>query len=330
MRQSSNPQKFVLEQLHDLEELWTRVRDGDGEAIHQARVTTRRIRAGLPHIRGVSTEAAEGIRRIGRKLGRVRELDVMTELLRHLQPELPEAANVIAALQQRVAQLLERRRRRLIKALDDINLGRLRRHLASAPAGLAIISSLWHDWRRDVRRELRRRAFNVHAAIERASGVYMPNRSHDVRVAIKKLRYTLELAMATGFSMNRALLSELEAAQKVLGHLHDWRVVAQEIQHLDVGAGLARGRAVLDSVVNVESSRLHRKYLRLREGVLDVCTACTRLEDNWHALERLAKVATGAVYTARVVGVPLTVWYLQNGRRNYDGRDTSVRVAAGG
>lgn len=327
MRHSSNPQRFVLNHLHDLEELWPQVRDGDRDAVHEARVTTRRIRAGLPHMRGVTTETSKTFRRIGQRLGRVRELDVTNDLLNKLRPELPQAATAIAELQQLVAQRLQRRRRRLIKALDDVSLRRLGRQLASAPAGVVMITSLWHDWRPDVRRQLGKSAVNVRAAIERASGVYMPNRAHDVRIAIKKLRYTLELGMATGLSANPALLPELQGAQKVLGQLHDWQVLFREIQHLDSGS-LAREKAVLDSVVSVESSRLHRKYLRLRDGIINVCTACTRLEGERHTLERLGRLATRTAYTAPVVGVPLAVWYFKNGPRNYETRVDSVRVAA--
>ena len=104
--------------------------------------------------------------------------------------------------------------------------------------------------------------------------------------------------MATGVGANPALLPELQGAQKVLGQLHDWQVLFKEIQHLDAGS-LAREKAVLDSVVSVESSRLHRKYLRLRDGIINVCTACTRLEGERHTLERLGRLATRTAYTAR-------------------------------
>ena len=38
-----------------------------------------------------------------------------------------------------------------------------------------------------------RRAQRLGAAIENAAGLYLPDRLHQVRIAVKKLRYTLEL-----------------------------------------------------------------------------------------------------------------------------------------
>ena len=151
MRQSYNPERFVLDNLRGLEELWAKVRDGDPDSVHQARVTTRRIRAGLRLTWGHSAEVAKTFRMVGRQLGRVRELDVTRELLENLQPQLPQAAVAITALRQDIGQAQYRRRRRLIKALDGVNLHRLGRRIASAPEGWAAVSSLWHDWRSRLR-----------------------------------------------------------------------------------------------------------------------------------------------------------------------------------
>ena len=231
-------------------------------------------------------------RRIGRRLGRVRELDVTNDLLNKLRPELPQAATAIAELQQQVAQLLPRRRRRLIKALDDISLRRLGRQLASAPAGVVMITNHCGT--------TGDRTFDGSSANPRSTSArlssarlawYMPNRAHDVRIAIKKLRYTLELGMGDGPPARIPPCCPSCRGPRGPGRRHDWQVLFREIQHLDAGS-LAREKAVLDSVVSVESSRLHRKYLRLRDGIINVCTACTRLAGERHTLERLGRLAT--------------------------------------
>jgi CHAD domain-containing protein len=313
MRQSCNPQRFVLDNLHRLEELWTKVRDADPDSIHDARVTTRRIRAGLALTWGLDADVIRTFRRISRRLGDVRELDVTCELLDNLQPRLPQAAVAITALRQDISRAQYRRRRRLIKALDGINLRRLGRRIASAPEGWAAVSAIWHDWRDQLRDELSTRATNLKAAVDRASGVYMPNRAHDVRIAIKKLRYPLEFANAAGAANDVPLLTELKGAQDVLGQLHDWQVLSRVIQRADRGdTATSRERAVLESVVAVESSRLHAKYLRRRDRVVDVCHACSDSVSKWHVLARVGRFTTRSLPAAGVVAVPFAVWYLRH------------------
>jgi CHAD domain-containing protein len=313
MRHNYSPQRFVLDHLHSLEQLWTKVRDGDPESVHQARVMTRRIRAGLALTWGLNVEVARTFRMISRRLGDVRELDVTRELLDNLQPQLPQAAIAITALGQDIGRAQYRQRRRLIKALDGINLRRLGRRIASAPAGWAAVSAMWHDWRDHLRDELSTRASTLKAAIDRASGVYMPNRVHDVRIAIKKLRYALELANATGASDDVQLVTELKGAQEVLGRLHDWQVLSRVIDKADLGdTASSRERAVLESVVAVESSRLHAKYLRRRDRLVDVCHACSCSASKWRALARLGRYTTGSLPAAGFAAVPFAVWYLRN------------------
>ena len=330
MRHSYNSQCFVLDNLGRLEELWTRVRDGDPDSVHQARVTTRRIRAGLALTWGLNAEVIKTFRMISRQLGGVRELDVTRELLEKLQPQLPEAAVAITLLRQDIGRAQHRRRRRLIKALDGINLRRLGRRIASAPEGWAAVSAVWHDWRDQLLDELGTRATNVKAAIDRASGVYMPNRVHDVRIAIKKLRYALELANATGASDDVQVMTELKGAQELLGRLHDWQVLSRVIHKADLGdTESSRERAVLESVVAFESSRLHAKYLRRRDRVVDVCHSCSCSASKWHVLARVGRFTTRSLPAAGFAAVPFAVWYLRKHSIGDQPPTESVEAIAG-
>jgi CHAD domain-containing protein len=67
--------------------------DGDPDSVHQARIATRRLRAVLPLVDNANVERAAGaVRTAGRQLGRVRELDVIGNLLLSMSDRLPHTA----------------------------------------------------------------------------------------------------------------------------------------------------------------------------------------------------------------------------------------------
>ena len=67
--------------------------DGDIESIHEARITTRRLREVLPLSSGSRIEQVlETVRETGRQLGRVRDLDVMNAVLSSLSERVPAVA----------------------------------------------------------------------------------------------------------------------------------------------------------------------------------------------------------------------------------------------
>src|SRR5688572_4818624 len=82
------------------------IRDGDADAIHGARVATRRLRAALPILTGGSARRGEGpdevIKTAGRALGKARDVDVAIELLDELERRSPEAAPAAATLRARL------------------------------------------------------------------------------------------------------------------------------------------------------------------------------------------------------------------------------------
>ena len=97
--------------------------DGDVEAVHQARVATRRCRELLPltvewRRRQDVDELASRFRALGGAFGRVRDTDVRIDLIRQLESRMPQASPSLVVLRQS----LERRRtgeiRGLIKELE--------------------------------------------------------------------------------------------------------------------------------------------------------------------------------------------------------------------
>ena len=66
-----------------------------------------------------------------------------------------------------------------------------------------------------------RRAEGLRAAIENAAGIYLPDRLHEVRIAVKKLRYALEIARDLSGSRATARIRTLKRVQDLLGRMHD-------------------------------------------------------------------------------------------------------------
>jgi CHAD domain-containing protein len=212
--------RTVHENLRKLLSMLPAVRDGNADAIHDARVATRRLRAAAPLACAFEpedrwVEPLEAIRTLGRSFGRARDLDVALERLTDLEGRLPLSARTLAFLRQTLTERQGRARRRLIKTIESLPLESIGHLRAPRP-----ILSLRRDRRgRVLEQHLAQQATNLRDAIERASGVYFPNRAHQVRVDVKKLRYLLELLP------NRAQpagsIKRLRRAQEVLGAVHD-------------------------------------------------------------------------------------------------------------
>jgi len=301
MLQPSNPRQFVLTHLQHLQSAWPGVQDADVESVHDARVATRRIRAALPFVFDAPQPVAHQLRRIGRALGRVRELDATDALLTALEQKAPNTADVISVLRRDLHERLGRQRRRMIKALDRHPRAIIR--VIERGDRLARFSSLWRSWRHELREQLRRRAANVREAVDRATAVYMPNRSHAARIEIKKLRYTAELAVAAGLLRNAAVLDEFRKVQNRLGMLHDLHVLSIALAESNVPENTSAQSLALDSVIAADLARVQSKYAGSRGDVIAACDACVR--DTRRAAEGPGLAA------AAIVAVPVfAAWYL--------------------
>jgi CHAD domain-containing protein len=130
----------------------------------------------------------------------------MQELFAGVGTRLPAAASAVGAIRRHVDRDRSRAARRLIKTLDDVKL----RPLARLPKRRRLPRlSFWTDWRLALPAQLAQRTASLREAIARTPATYMPNRLHRVRIAMKKLRYTLEVARAAGVSIDRHLMRDL-------------------------------------------------------------------------------------------------------------------------
>jgi CHAD domain-containing protein len=284
MLRTRSPQSLLQDQLSRLVACLPRVREGQDEAIHDARVVTRRVRETLV-LGGADLQAeplshvAEVIHRASVALGEARDPDVTQGLLAGIEDRFPTAVPLIATLRRQTARAQQTARRRLIKELETLDLGDVPRLVARAQRWDRLKLPLGHTgWRERLRSHIGERAADVRRSMQHASGVYFPNRSHAARLAMKKLRYALELAQETGAWRTPRAIRRLRKAQDALGQAHDREVLLDRVKTLAQQDSNA-DRADVESLVaflEAEILALYRRYLGMRSDITTICNACER------------------------------------------------------
>jgi CHAD domain-containing protein len=278
---------LIRQRLAALRRALPAAKDGDARSLHQARVATRRLRAALP-VFGAGRKAekvARSVRRLTRLLGPARELDVSLVILDELEanPDVPRAA--IDRLRASIADKRRRLQEHVRERLDEFDMQKVRkRAIAAARKGgdeKAARDAEAAAWARE---RATRRARRLAAAMEHAAGLYLPDRLHDVRIAIKKLRYTLELdgVSRDGRPRNAAALRTLQNMQDLLGRMHDLEVLIARTRNIQSspGASTLKMSADLDRLVRrleTECRQLHGHYMAGRAKLIAVCDRVTKV-----------------------------------------------------
>ena len=210
---------------------------GDPDAIHDARVASRRVRELLaladelwPDLDALSL--GRHVRRLTRALGEARELDVSLARL-----DDPPAAWPLAAVGV-VRRALEHDRAALAPGLraasSDIDLRKLAARTSALVQALEKLPGDRPAECRQVRARVASRAASLADAVARCGTLYAIDRLHEVRIASKKLRYAIEAQRAVGAGGRLRDLGRLKRMQSALGTLHDLQMLeAQAAQVLD-------------------------------------------------------------------------------------------------
>jgi CHAD domain-containing protein len=265
------------------------MRRGDVEALHQARVASRRIREALPIIaaqadRATLKKLGRRVRDITRLLGPVRELDVRIALLLEVERSTPSHRAAIDLVRSRLVAERQAQRERMLGRANAMDLKRLTRKLVQI--GVASCSDYGRRaqaaaaWRNVLVARTVRRSKRLREAIDRAGSLYMPDPLHAVRIAAKKLRYVLEVAEEAGIPRVGALIRPLKDVQGTLGRLHDLQVLLDCQREVEASGGTdaeRAGLAAFTQALEEECRRLHAEFLVRREDLLRVCS-CARRE----------------------------------------------------
>ena len=258
------------------------VEQGDVTSLHRARVASRRLRELLPTLQ---LEHPAAVRKLGRRLrkvttrlGTVRELDVLVLLVDELHVSRRDRSSAVGRVGVAVARKRDEARKHLFERLPVAEMRRIARKLDSLADQLDAAEEpgskvAARSWRWVVEARIARRATRLTTAIDHAGGIYVPDRLHAVRIAIKKLRYAVELSTEIAGQKTDATLRALTRGQDLLGRVHDIQVLVDRVRK--VQASLAPPNVTvwreLDAlIVSLEDDcrRLHARYMRARDPLV--------------------------------------------------------------
>ena len=229
------------------------LRSWDVHDVHQARVTTRRLKAAVDLLRpllpeGPATDFSKSLRKLRRTLGPLRDLDVMLHHLADMKVPAGGAAAVewvTQRLQQRRSDLRREAARKLTPRKALARLGAwedLEQEVGAAEsASSPLLARVAPQQVRDFAARADRLATD-HPASGVAESASAPDDVHALRVAGKLLRYTLELAEPLGHDVPRSVVKDFKALQEALGQWHDYVVLAEQALSLALEAELAGHR----------------------------------------------------------------------------------------
>jgi CHAD domain-containing protein len=258
----------------------------DVQSVHRTRVSTRRLRELVPVLQldgDDVTKLSHQLRKVTRRLGRVREADVMLlsiaelhESGRFAEPALRLVRDAARARRDEARADMPAKEtaaafRRIVRKLD-----RAARKLDGPEDAQARRAWLWAL---DAR--VSQRALALSRAIDKAGSVYLAERLHATRIALKKLRYGLELDVEARGLKSTKDLRALRRIQEVLGRLHDHQLLIDHVRGVQASLtppSVSAWRDLDTVLMSLEEScrRLHARYVRERPTLIDICDGLAR------------------------------------------------------
>lgn len=255
-------------------------RKGDATSLHQARVATRRLREAFPLVSTGDRQRKldHKVRDLTRALGPVRELDVALQILDELDTSGDVPRSAIVRLRQAVLSERQSLHGDMVRRVARCDLDKLRKRAIAAARKTESKKAPARNPKQitAARERAARRAEALRGAIKTAAGLYLPDRLHEVRIAVKKLRYAIELSDVVSRARASARLKTLKKAQDLLGRMHDLEVLIARTRGVQgsSSAPTLKLSGELDLVVRRlehECRQLHGHYIAQRKALLRVC-----------------------------------------------------------
>lgn len=226
-------------------------RRDEPDAVHQMRVTARRLRSTLQAFGSLWPESATGslkddLKWLGQVLGDARDAEVLAGYLAdgldRLPPELvlgPAKARVTvqfasrsAAAREAVAEALDSPRYlTLLAELSELVSAPPATAAARAPARDVLPRAVARSWQRTRRR--------VHRAERAPAGPRRDKALHEARKAAKRTRYASEAVTPVFGKKSKRLTKRMKSLQSALGEHHDAVTARAEARDAGVRAHLA-------------------------------------------------------------------------------------------
>ena len=223
------------------------------DALHQYRVTVRRLRAALVTFRRLFDEEVTELLRaelwwLGRELAAARDAEVVRErLLELVDAEPPEL--VRGPVRRRIDASMTLRRRAgqaaAVRALDSARLANLIDRLDTVVAGAALRPERAAGGPKELHKALKqsvrrwRRRLDALEELDATPSPELDTRLHDVRKASRRARYAAEAVTPVLGASAEELAEAMHDAQDLLGGHQDGTVAAAALSELAAEAAAA-------------------------------------------------------------------------------------------
>ncbi len=277
--------KYLKAQLEKLQkELSGAKTAGDIESVHQSRVATRRMRAGLNFFNNCfpakkTKKWLNQIRKMTKKLSAARDRDVQIKFVREFLSNLDKSQKQykpgINRLLLRLEQSREKVQPKVVKSVDAFNSTGI---LADMHGEIEKILFRFRDKIVPLQSHFVFQQSNE--CIKKQLNVLISHQDclsnpsdvdgiHQMRISAKKLRYTLEICDAAFEGELKEIIKKVKKIQTLLGDIHDCDVWRDYLERFVIG----------------EEQRIieffgHTRYITsIRNGLEYLNSECTRRRD---------------------------------------------------
>lgn len=260
------------------------VRSGkDAEALHDMRVASRRLREAMEIFQACYEPTAfkkhyRAVRRVTRTLGTARNLDVCIDFLSGLRKHVQEEGEqeVVSYLLSQQKKERKRAHKKMVRKMDKLDLKGLEKSLC------AFFSNPVSDREAEENQDMASRArtivkdrlenvFGYREAIEDEPDV---DALHQMRIATKKLRYTMEtLYIAFDHNGFDKIYGAVKGLQERLGNIHDLDVFMDMVGDAKEKAeDRKRTRALVPGMIRVreriraQRHELYKQFMGFIQG----------------------------------------------------------------
>jgi CHAD domain-containing protein len=267
-RGADGPTQLLRDRVRRLFRFLPKALNADEEALHQLRVSGRRLRVALPMLATKpegkrARRALKILRQVTRTAGASRDHDVMVGLMDESLKAAPAPTPAARLLRRRLLGARGRSRRRMTDGLLDLEIATVRRDLRRLVArrGEAFFTVLVR-----VRRARDSEGDEAVTILLRLGDAFLPEDLHKLRIVVRRLRYLAELLDALRGQKSGAagLLKQL---QDLLGSIRDRWLLAEWARSQATRGGprdtvaLRRAAAALQATFTAESQAHHRAWL---------------------------------------------------------------------
>lgn len=251
----------------------------DPEGVHQARVSSRRLRSDLKTFGplldpGWRDEVIARAKAVTDLLGAVRDTDVLDAKLRALLAEHPEIDPAAGALLERLAGQRQAARSSMVEGLTGASGAALSNYLIEVARHPGVLPAAERRAKSTMGRLVRKRWRRLDSAVESLGPEPAPAELHQVRILAKRVRYAAEAVVPALGRPARRFTKQAARIQDALGELNDAAVagrwLGQAAEQLGGRSAFAAGQIaqqlMTDALVHEgDWRRAHQKMTKLTD-----------------------------------------------------------------